>query len=72
MTPEQAADKIYAVTGVILGTDAARHIASYLSVMETRIAELEAALKDMAQYIWRDDYQKLKQETLDMMKENGK
>ena len=44
MTPEQAADKIYAVTGVILGTDAARHIASYLSVMETRIAELEAAL----------------------------
>ena len=44
MTPEQAADKIYAATGVILGTDAARHIASYLSVMETRIAELEAAL----------------------------
>ena len=44
MTPEQAADKIYSVTGVILGTDAARHIASYLSVMETRIAELEATL----------------------------
>ena len=48
MTPEQAADKIYAVTGVILGTDAARHIASYLSVMETRIAELEAALRSIA------------------------
>lgn len=27
------------------------------------IEELEAALKDMAQYIWRDDYQKLKPET---------
>jgi hypothetical protein len=47
MTPEQAADKIYALTGVILGTDAARHIASYLSVMETRIAELEAALEEV-------------------------
>ena len=31
--------------------------------MKKRINELEAALKDMAQYIWRDDYQKLKQET---------
>ena len=51
MTPEQAADKIYAVTGVILGTDAARHIASYLSVMETRIAELEAALRDVLPYV---------------------
>ena len=28
-----------------------------------RIAELEAALKDMAKYIWRDDYQKLEPTT---------
>ena len=50
MTPEQAADKIYSVTGVILGTDAARHIASYLSVMETRIAELETALTNIRDF----------------------
>ena len=30
---------------------------------EARIAELEAALKDMAKYIWRDDYQKLEPTT---------
>ena len=56
MTPEQAADKIYAVTGVILGTDAARHIASYLSVMETRIAELEEALGGLTAWVaeWTD------------------
>lgn len=44
MTPEQAADKVYAATGVLLGTDKAPHIASYMTVMEARIAELEAAL----------------------------
>ena len=31
--------------------------------MGNRIAELEAALKDMAKYIWRDDYQKLEPTT---------
>jgi hypothetical protein len=44
MTPEQATDKVYAATGVLLGTDKSPHIASYMTVMETRIAELEAAL----------------------------
>ena len=31
--------------------------------MGNRIAKLEAALKDMAKYIWRDDYQKLEPTT---------
>lgn len=44
MTSEQATDKVYAATGVLLGTDKAPHIASYMAVMEARIAELEAAL----------------------------
>lgn len=50
MTPEQAADKVYAATGVLLGTDKAPHIASYMTVMETRIAELEAALRKVAEW----------------------
>ena len=31
--------------------------------MSKRITELEKALKDMAKYIWRDDYQKLEPTT---------
>jgi hypothetical protein len=46
MTPEQATDKVYAATGVLLGTDKAPHIASYMTVMETRIAELEAKVTE--------------------------
>jgi hypothetical protein len=34
-----------------------------LETQAARIAELEAALKDMAKYIWRDDYQKLEPTT---------
>lgn len=47
MTSEQATDKVYAATGVLLGTDKAPHIASYMAVMEARIAELEAALRQI-------------------------
>ena len=47
MTPEQAVDKVYAATGVLLGTDKAPHIASYLSALQARIAELEAALEEV-------------------------
>ena len=64
MTPEQAVDKVYAATGVLLGTDKAPHIASYMTVMETRIAELEAALDDALTYVWRaHGWSKLKPET---------
>ena len=34
-----------------------------VAALQARIAELEAALKDMAKYIWRDDYQKLEPTT---------
>ena len=56
MTPEQAVDKVYAATGVLLGTDKAPHIASYMTVMETRIAELEAALGGLTAWVaeWTD------------------
>lgn len=68
MTPEQAADKVYAATGVLLGTDKAPYIASYMTVMETRIAELEAALSAAAEDIgtWGSQASQYSQEKWDL------
>ncbi len=38
-------------------------IYDYINTLITRIAELEAALHDMAKHVWRGDWNQLKPET---------
>jgi hypothetical protein len=40
-----------------------------IETQAARIAELEAALKDMAKHVWRGDWDKLKPETRSLLDE---
>ena len=56
----EAADRIAALEAAVTQC---RTLSAMLKPQADRIAELEAALKDMAKHVWRGDWDKLKPET---------
>lgn len=48
--------------------NAAREAIHHIESQAARIAELEAALQDMAKHVWRGDWDKLKPETQKALK----
>lgn len=60
------ADKIYAATGLTLNAEAA---AAIERLIQSETEKLRAAVQDLAKYIWRGDWDKLKPETRKLLGE---